>query len=205
MGVGGCGGPWFSRTPAGWGGGRRGVPAGEAVDGLLRRSEGWSPCGTDRGLAAAGGAAVVAAAAGVGLVAVPAEGLERSPVPPDPAPGGPRRRNELTGRRTSTVWPVGSLRTATSGKGVLVGVDRTSRPESEGPAGRRPPLRVPLRRRVRLPPDALPTCAVTTVESGGVAARPVDALAGRGTEQPRPRGHRGGVRRQHPPQAAPSS
>nr|WP_328829004.1 hypothetical protein [Streptomyces ureilyticus] len=138
-----------------------------------------------------GVAAVVAAAAGVVLVAVPAEGLERSPVPPDPAPGGPLRPYEpdvpgprnidgLAGEITSDG--------GTSGKGVLVGFDRTSRAEPEGPPAAARRFVFLFDDALRFRPDAFPTCARTTVESGGVAACPEDALVGRGTSHLYPDG-----------------
>ncbi|WP_328770871.1 hypothetical protein [Streptomyces sp. NBC_00286] len=116
---------------------------------------------------------------------------EGSPVPPDPAPGGPQRPYEpdvpgprnidgLAGEVTSDG--------GTSGKGVLVGFDRTSRAEPEGPPAAARRFVFLFDEALGFRPDAFPTCARATVESGGVDACPADSLVGRGTSHLYPEG-----------------
>ncbi|GAB2983050.1 hypothetical protein GCM10023080_056520 [Streptomyces pseudoechinosporeus] len=147
---------------------------------------------------------MAAAVAGLVLLAVPAQGTEGAaragaggagaeggPVPPDPAPGGPQRPYEpdVPGPRNIDAL-AGEITSdgGTSGMGVLVGFDRTSRAEPAGPPAAPRRFVFLFDDSLGFRPDAFPTCARTTVETGGVAACPAASLVGRGTSHLYPEG-----------------
>ncbi|WP_225859638.1 hypothetical protein [Streptomyces albicerus] len=149
-----------------------------------------------------GAAALAGAMVGAVLLATPGEaavgpesgsvveGGRAGTAPPDPAPGGPQRPYEpdVPGPANIDALSGEITRDGGTGKGVLVGFDRSSRAEPAGPPAAPRRFVFLFDRKLAFRPDAFPTCARKVAEAGGPEACPGDSQVGRGTSHLYPEG-----------------